>query len=109
MPSKTLKSERVPAQLPAELLPALLRVKRVLLCLDYDGTISEIVRNPAVARPVPGVLEALAELAMRPDRIALAIVSGGTTSGYVEFVLFERGGMLFWLEWLAITDLYRTA
>jgi hypothetical protein len=38
-PTKTLKSERVPIQLPAELLPALARQRRVLLCLDYDGTI----------------------------------------------------------------------
>jgi trehalose-6-phosphatase len=44
-------------------------VKRLLLCLDYDGTISEIVRDPATARPVPGVPEILTELASHRDRI----------------------------------------
>ena len=76
MSTKTLKSEQVPVQLPAELLPALVRTKRVLLCLDYDGTISEIVQDPALARPVPGVPEVLAEFVARRDRIAVAIVSG---------------------------------
>jgi len=57
-------------------LPALIRKKQVLLCLDYDGTISEIAGDPGAARPVDGISETLAELATRRDRIALAIVSG---------------------------------
>jgi trehalose-phosphatase len=104
VPSKTLKSERVPAQLPAELLPALLRVKRILLCLDYDGTISEIVRDPAVARPVPGILEALAKLAMRPDRIALAIVSGREIAKLRKILQAPRGVALSGIHGLELVD-----
>ncbi len=74
--TKAFKSEKAPARLPPELLPDLIRRKPLLLCLDYDGTISEIVRDPAAARPVPGILETLAGLAARRDRIAVAIVSG---------------------------------
>jgi Trehalose-phosphatase len=76
-PTKPFKPEQAAAtRLSTELLLELVHGKRVLLCLDYDGTISEIVRDPAAARPVPGVLEALAVLAPRRDQIALAIVSG---------------------------------
>jgi trehalose 6-phosphate phosphatase len=74
--TKTFKSEKAPAPLPPGLLPDLIRRKPLLLCLDYDGTISEIVRDPAAARPVPGILETLAELAAHRERIAVAIVSG---------------------------------
>jgi trehalose-phosphatase len=48
----------------------------LLLCLDYDGTIAEIVSRPASARPVEGLVAALTALAKHPDRVALAIVSG---------------------------------
>jgi trehalose-phosphatase len=72
-------------------LPALVRTKRVLLCLDYDGTISEIVQDPAVARPVPGVLEVLAEFGARRDRIAVAIVSGREVATLREILHVRRG------------------
>ncbi len=48
----------------------------LLLCLDYDGTISELVSRPAMARPVEGVVAALKALAALGERIAVAIVSG---------------------------------
>ena len=48
----------------------------ILLCLDYDGTISELVSRPAMARPVEGVVTALRALGPRRERIAVAIVSG---------------------------------
>jgi trehalose-phosphatase len=48
----------------------------ILLCLDYDGTISELASHPAMARPVEGVVAALRDLAVRRTRIAIAIVSG---------------------------------
>jgi trehalose-phosphatase len=48
----------------------------VLLCLDYDGTISELVSSPGRARPVEGIESALKALAARRERIAIAIVSG---------------------------------
>jgi trehalose-phosphatase len=48
----------------------------LLLCLDYDGTISDLVSRPAMARPVEGVMAAIKAMARRRDRIAIAIVSG---------------------------------
>jgi alpha,alpha-trehalase len=103
-PTKTLKSERTPIQLPAELLPALVRVKRLLICLDYDGTISEIARDPALARPVPGVFEALAELAARRDQIALAIVSGREVRKLRELLNPPPGIALSGIHGLELVD-----
>jgi trehalose-phosphatase len=48
----------------------------ILLCLDYDGTISELVKRPAMARPVEGVVAALKAIAPLRERVAVAIVSG---------------------------------
>ncbi len=48
----------------------------ILLCLDYDGTISELVNRPAMARPVEGVVAALKSMVHLRDRVAVAIVSG---------------------------------
>jgi trehalose-phosphatase len=103
-PTKAIKSEKTPSQLPTELLPGLVRTKRVLLCLDYDGTISEIVRDPAVARPVPGVPEILAKLAARPDRIALAIVSGREVATLSEMLQVPRGVALSGIHGLELVD-----
>jgi alpha,alpha-trehalase len=48
----------------------------ILLCLDYDGTISELVSRPAMARPVEGAVAAITSMTAHADRIAIAIVSG---------------------------------
>ncbi|MGH7914086.1 MAG: trehalose-phosphatase [Candidatus Binataceae bacterium] len=48
----------------------------ILLCLDYDGTISNLVSQPAMARPVDGVVAALKAMARRRERVAVAIISG---------------------------------
>jgi len=48
----------------------------ILLGLDYDGTISELVSRPAMARPVEGVVAALKALMRLRERIAVAIISG---------------------------------
>ena len=48
---------------------------RLLLCLDYDGTLVPITARPEDARPTPAVLDLLTRLASTP-RIMLAIVSG---------------------------------
>ena len=65
-----------PPLLPENLLPALVRRKRILLCLDYDGTISEIAREPRLARPVDGVVEALCVFAAHRERIETGVISG---------------------------------
>ena len=98
------KSERAPTRLPAELLTELVRGKRVLLCLDYDGTISEIVHDPASARPAAGVPETLAQLALRRDRIAVAIVSGREVAKLREMFSVPSGIALSGLHGLELVD-----
>jgi trehalose 6-phosphate phosphatase len=52
--------------------------------MDFDGTISEIVDDPAAARPVEGVSELLADLA---DRLTVvAIVSGRSARQLLEWL-----------------------
>jgi trehalose 6-phosphate phosphatase len=46
----------------------------IALCLDFDGTLSPIVDDPAAARPLPGVVGLLGSLATR--FAAVALVSG---------------------------------
>ena len=52
--------------------------------MDFDGTISEIVDDPAAARPVEGVAGLLADLA---DRLAVvAVVSGRSAHQLLEWL-----------------------
>jgi len=46
--------------------------------LDFDGTMAEIVERPEVARPFPGMLQALEELASSYE--VVAVLSGRPTS-----------------------------
>ncbi|RKP38157.1 glycosyltransferase family 20-domain-containing protein [Dimargaris cristalligena] len=46
-----------------------------LICLDYDGTLSPIVKNPSDALPPPDMLEALEILTANPDN-SVWVVSG---------------------------------
>jgi trehalose-phosphatase len=66
----------VPPALPSNLLADLVGRTRIVLCLDYDGTISEIVEEPQLARPINGVIEVLQKLARYRDRVRIALVSG---------------------------------
>jgi trehalose 6-phosphate phosphatase len=50
------------------------RASEAALCLDFDGTLSPIVHDPEAARPLPGVLELLGQLATR--FAAVALISG---------------------------------
>jgi trehalose 6-phosphate phosphatase len=50
------------------------RADQVVLCLDFDGTLSPIVPDPEAARPLEGVVELLGRLAAR--FAAVALVSG---------------------------------
>ncbi len=48
---------------------------RLLLCLDYDGTLTPIAARPEEARPTPALLSLLSQLVQRPN-LVVAIVSG---------------------------------
>lgn len=56
-------------------LAALARTPRLLVCCDFDGTISTLADEPSLARPVDGAVHVLGSLAEIPDTWP-AIVSG---------------------------------
>jgi trehalose 6-phosphate synthase/phosphatase len=59
--------------------------QRVALFLDYDGTLREIERDPAAARPNAAVHELLAQLSNR-DNIDVTIISGRTPADLEYFL-----------------------
>jgi trehalose 6-phosphate phosphatase len=75
-----------------EALTRLCRSPRLLVALDFDGTISELVAQPGAARPVPGALAQLERLSRAPGT-QVALVSGraradlAEVSGAVELAL----------------------
>lgn len=91
--STTLPTE-TPNPLPSGLIARLAENERLLLCLDYDGTLSEIVSHPSQARPVAGAAQALAALAAHAGRVLPAIVSGRTI-GEVRRMLGVEHGLMF--------------
>lgn len=54
------------------------------LFLDFDGTLSEIVESPEMARPAPGVIKLLNDLSRRLKLVA--IVSGRSAHQLVEWL-----------------------
>ena len=58
-----------------DLLEAISSTPRLLVCCDFDGTLSTIVDDPGAARPVEGAIHVLEELASAPATW-VAIVSG---------------------------------
>jgi trehalose 6-phosphate phosphatase len=63
----------------------ILASSHALLALDYDGTLTSIVDDPAQALLAPPVRQVLAELARRSD-VAVAIVSGRALVDLQELV-----------------------
>jgi trehalose 6-phosphate phosphatase len=61
-------------ELPEPLLPLVARPQEAAVLVDFDGSISEIVEDPAAARPIPAARSALAALADRMARVG--VVSG---------------------------------
>ncbi|MDR2348040.1 MAG: trehalose-phosphatase [Bifidobacteriaceae bacterium] len=56
---------------------------RLLVALDFDGTLAPLVAAPAEARPLPAASAALGRLAAL-DRVVLALVSGRPARDLVE-------------------------
>ena len=64
-----------PPLLPAEVVRAVGEAKRLVVLLDYDGTLVRFAPRPELAAPDPELLALLADLAKRPG-CSLHIVSG---------------------------------
>lgn len=60
---------------PGSVLDGLARAPRLLVCCDFDGTLSHLVEHPGDARPVPGAAAVLGDLGGLPGTYA-ALVSG---------------------------------
>jgi trehalose 6-phosphate synthase/phosphatase len=63
---------------------ALAHGKRMALFLDYDGTLREIVRDPAAAAPTQEISELLDDIAALPN-VELVLISGRTADDLVRF------------------------
>ena len=64
-----------PETLGAEDLSYLAAAEKLLLAVDFDGTLAEFSDSPTDVRAVPGALEALRELAGLPG-VTVLIISG---------------------------------
>ena len=58
------------------MLAELARIRGILLCLDYDGTLAEFTVDPAQSHPVEGARDCLERIAHASHVVALAIVTG---------------------------------
>jgi trehalose-phosphatase len=104
VPSKLYESEPGPSPLPPNLLSCLVQRKPILLCLDYDGTISEIAAEPHMARPVSGALEALRSLAAYRGRVTTALITGRTVEDLRSLLPLPRGVIVAGVHGLQLTD-----
>lgn len=53
------------------LAPLRRRLDRLLVAVDFDGTLAPIVADPSTSAPVPGVVETMAELARAGAQLAV--------------------------------------
>lgn len=65
-----------PAPMPYGFLAQLARKSKLLLCLDYDGTLSDLTPDPSRAFPVAGIQESLTRLVDASKHLTVAIVTG---------------------------------
>lgn len=84
----------MPRLLPRKLILDQLARGHLLLCLDFDGTISELTNDPWNAVPLPRAKRAIAELARYRERLTLAIISGRNLDTLLS-LLGLRDGLLF--------------
>jgi trehalose-phosphatase len=84
----------LPEPLPRGLLAAMARKCSLLLCLDYDGTLAELVSDPASAYPYPGVVHALEVLTSASSGLHVAIVTGRRIAE-VKTLLGAVSGLFF--------------
>lgn len=101
---KLFGSEPGPSPLPQNLLSDLVQRKPILLCLDYDGTISEIAREPRLARPIDGVVEVLRILAAHRGRVATALISGRSLRDLRSMLPVPSGMALAGVHGLQLLD-----
>jgi trehalose 6-phosphate phosphatase len=78
------------ARLPEVLQPLAVDPQHSALFLDFDGTLSAVVKDPRDAAPLPGVPDLLAELAAT---FALVAVISGRPTAFLEEILGPPPGV----------------
>ena len=74
-----------PVAAQRQLRDAIASGRRVALFLDYDGTLREIVADPAAAAPTPAILDLLTRLTALPN-VDVTIISGRQAVDLDRFV-----------------------
>jgi len=74
-----MTSEEAGSAPPASAVARLATTARLLVCCDFDGTLSHLAEHPSAARPVPGAVDVLDALGSLPSTWA-AVVSGRALS-----------------------------
>jgi alpha,alpha-trehalase len=92
--SRAPEPDRTPRPLPRGLISDQLAQGQLLLCLDFDGTVSELTNDPWKAIPLPRAKKAIAELARHRERLTIAIISGRDLDTLLR-LLGLRDGLLF--------------
>lgn len=76
----------------------------ILLCLDYDGTLSEITPAAASARPVEGIRTSIERIASASKQARVAIVSGRRIEEVKRLLGIDSGIMFSGVHGLEFTD-----
>lgn len=83
-----------PSPLPRGMLATIAQRRGILLCLDYDGTVSDITSDAANARPVEGIVTSIGRIASASTQARVAIVTGRRIEE-VKRLLGIESGILF--------------
>jgi len=92
--SRKAEPTDTPRPLPRGLIADQLARGHLLLCLDFDGTVSELTNDPWKAVPIPRAKSTIAELARHPEKLTVAIISGRDLDTLLG-LLGLRDGLLF--------------
>jgi len=92
-----------PSPLPSGTLADIARRHGILVCLDYDGTVSEITPAAARARPVKGIRTSIERIAAS-KQACVAIVSGRRIEEVKRLLGIDSGILFSGVHGLEFTD-----
>jgi len=96
--------DAAPTPLPHGMLVEIARRRGILLCLDYDGTLSEITPAAASARPVEGIRASIERIASASKQARVAIVSGRRIEEVRRLLGIDSGILFSGVHGLEFTD-----
>jgi len=96
--------DSAPSPLPRGILAEIARRRGILLCLDYDGTLSDITPAAANARPVEGIRTSIERIASASEQACVAIVSGRRIEEVKRLLGIDSGILFSGVHGLEFTD-----